>query len=537
MGGARCNPGREADGAARRRQGHGVGGGTGPPPPADPGRGDQGHGGRPQLPVPGGPHAQTSSAPRSPGAGRAGDPRQDRQGHRRLRRADGRDREHPRRLRRPHFNQEMDRSTGYRTHTILCVHAEQAERGHRRPAGAEQADGSSARRTRSCSSRSPARPPWPSRTPSCTRTSSGSSRASSRLGLRHRVPRPTTSGHSDRVAVLTVGWRAGGPDRHRPSPPSPSRRGHARAALRLAPARLRQGRRPRAVLVKARKLYEHDLDLVVARFKFIRKGLENDTLHKKLGLALSLGSARSARWRPWTRTCSASWRSSDEYLRVILRPTSRPCCPRGVRAHPRDRANTFEDGRMHRPTSPPGGREPHHRQGSLNPRAARDRVPRDPHLPLPAPDPLDQGSAADPDHRLRHHEKLNGQRLPNALSDERIPFQAKLMTVCDIYDALSAPTAPTRRPWPRGRLDILHMEVRDGNLDPDLVQVFIEGDVWRLTTACARSRPQHSRACPRVLRVRLLQGSSTEGSRLRGSWEARILRGRDDEPGFFTAPS
>src|SRR5262249_43272611 len=37
-----------------------------------------------------------------------------------------------------------------------------------------------------------------------------------------------------------------------------------------------------------------------------------------------------------------------------------------------------------------------------------------------------------------HHEKLNGTGYPYRLRGEEIPVQAKIMTICDIFDALSA---------------------------------------------------------------------------------------------------
>jgi HD-GYP domain-containing protein (c-di-GMP phosphodiesterase class II) len=68
------------------------------------------------------------------------------------------------------------------------------------------------------------------------------------------------------------------------------------------------------------------------------------------------------------------------------------------------------------------------------------------------------------------------------LRSEDIPFQAKMMTVCDIYDALTASDRPYKRALsPERSLDILGIEVKDGNLDPELVRMFIESKVWSLT--------------------------------------------------------
>src|SRR5207253_5264938 len=47
------------------------------------------------------------------------------------------------------------------------------------------------------------------------------------------------------------------------------------------------------VLVKAKKLYEPDRDLVLARFDYVRKSIETDALKKKLELAARLGAGQA----------------------------------------------------------------------------------------------------------------------------------------------------------------------------------------------------------------------------------------------------
>lgn len=44
-----------------------------------------------------------------------------------------------------------------------------------------------------------------------------------------------------------------------------------------------------------------------------------------------------------------------------------------------------------------------------------------------------------------HHEKLNGEGYPDRLTDEKIPEIAKIISVADIYDALSS-----KRPYREG---------------------------------------------------------------------------------------
>jgi hypothetical protein len=78
-----------------------------------------------------------------------------------------------------------------------------------------------------------------------------------------------------------------------------------------------------------------------------------------------------------------------------------------------------------------------------------------------------------------HHEKLNGRGYPRKLMAQDIPLQSRMMTISDIYDALTANDRPYKRAISTERaLDILKMEVADGFLDPSLVDLFMEAKVY-----------------------------------------------------------
>ena len=81
-----------------------------------------------------------------------------------------------------------------------------------------------------------------------------------------------------------------------------------------------------------------------------------------------------------------------------------------------------------------------------------------------------------------HHEKLDGSGYPRGLTDPQIPLQTKMMTIADIYDALTAQDRPYKRAVPLDRaLDILHAEAGTGKLDRDLLDVFVARRVFDLT--------------------------------------------------------
>ncbi|HEY0970622.1 MAG TPA: HD domain-containing phosphohydrolase [Gemmatimonadales bacterium] len=81
-----------------------------------------------------------------------------------------------------------------------------------------------------------------------------------------------------------------------------------------------------------------------------------------------------------------------------------------------------------------------------------------------------------------HHEKLNGMGYPRGLTAERIPVQVRMMTIADIYDALTATDRPYKKAVaPERALEILRREADAGELDRDLLTTFTEAAVFRLT--------------------------------------------------------
>jgi HD-GYP domain-containing protein (c-di-GMP phosphodiesterase class II) len=81
-----------------------------------------------------------------------------------------------------------------------------------------------------------------------------------------------------------------------------------------------------------------------------------------------------------------------------------------------------------------------------------------------------------------HHEKLDGSGYPRRLAGTQIPVQARMMTICDIYDALVAQDRPYKKAVPTPTaLEILHAEAGDGKLDQDLLDIFVGKEIYRAT--------------------------------------------------------
>src|SRR6185503_8163557 len=78
-----------------------------------------------------------------------------------------------------------------------------------------------------------------------------------------------------------------------------------------------------------------------------------------------------------------------------------------------------------------------------------------------------------------HHEKLNGTGYPYKLSAPEIPLQARMMTISDIFDALAAADRPYKKAVSVDRaLEILDLSVKDGELDPNLFEIFVSAKIF-----------------------------------------------------------
>jgi hypothetical protein len=81
-----------------------------------------------------------------------------------------------------------------------------------------------------------------------------------------------------------------------------------------------------------------------------------------------------------------------------------------------------------------------------------------------------------------HHEKLTGGGYPRGVKGDEIPLPTRMMTIADIYDALTASDRPYKRAMPTERaLQILQSEAEAGALDAGLLELFISRRVFEAT--------------------------------------------------------
>jgi HD-GYP domain-containing protein (c-di-GMP phosphodiesterase class II) len=125
------------------------------------------------------------------------------------------------------------------------------------------------------------------------------------------------------------------------------------------------------------------------------------------------------------------------------------------------------------------------RRGSLTPEERREieshvSHTRDFLAVLPWPPEL----ARVPEIAGGHHEKLDGSGYPDGLAGEQIPLASRVMTVCDIYDALTAMDRPYKSAMSvDAALNVLEDEARRGLVDQEVLQVFIQARIYARSEA------------------------------------------------------
>jgi 3',5'-cyclic-nucleotide phosphodiesterase len=84
-----------------------------------------------------------------------------------------------------------------------------------------------------------------------------------------------------------------------------------------------------------------------------------------------------------------------------------------------------------------------------------------------------------PDLAYGHHEKLDGSGYPRGLAGNDISLGVRMMTIADIFDALTAHDRPYKKSMSLNEaLYLLEKQAQDGEIDASLVQLWIEARVW-----------------------------------------------------------
>ncbi|WP_338552608.1 HD domain-containing phosphohydrolase [Paenibacillus sp. KS-LC4] len=74
---------------------------------------------------------------------------------------------------------------------------------------------------------------------------------------------------------------------------------------------------------------------------------------------------------------------------------------------------------------------------------------------------------------LHHHERWDGTGYPHKLAGEAIPIEARIVSIVDVFDALTS-KRPYKEKWPEEQALAYIQEQRGSQFDPDLVDSFIQ---------------------------------------------------------------
>jgi response regulator RpfG family c-di-GMP phosphodiesterase len=238
------------------------------------------------------------------------------------------------------------------------------------------------------------------------------------------------------------------------------------------------------VLVKAKKLYPLQLEMVRQRFDYIRKELEAGNVRRKLQVYLERdrGDALGEIAR-LSEDFEQRLKKVQNYLEIVLETNEPTLLEQTQSQRLQEIAHQFF-------ADPQGVERPYLSsdevrllsipKGSLD---ADERHQIESHVVhtynflLQIPWTKELGKV--PEIARAHHEKLNGTGYPYKLMADQIPLPTKMMTICDIYDALTAADRPYKRAVPTERaLTILADCVRANEIDAELFRLFREGHVY-----------------------------------------------------------
>ena len=297
---------------------------------------------------------------------------------------------------------------------------------------------------------------------------------------------PTTFGHSGRVANMTVRLAAV-VDRAEDGP---------YRAVRFSREQLREIRYAgllhdfgkvgvrEEVLVKAKKLYPLQLELIRQRHDFVLRSAEREFWRKRAEFLETHGRQGYEQFlKTLEQEHAAELAELERFMATVLHANEPTVLP----------ATHFEEllglaGRTYQNLS--GAPRPYLTEQEVRyltiPKGSLDEVERleiESHVShtynFLKEIPWTRELHDIPLIAYGHHEKLDGHGYPRGVTGDAIPLQTRMMTISDIYDALTAADRPYKPAVAFARaLDIMDEEVRAGQLDGQLFRVFVDAKVF-----------------------------------------------------------
>ncbi len=299
---------------------------------------------------------------------------------------------------------------------------------------------------------------------------------------------PTTSGHSERVAVLTVGLAESlervdsGP--YKAVSFSRQEIQEIRYASLLHDFGKIGVREP--VLVKAKKLYDYERHAIENRYNILRKAIELDASRRKNEYLLRLPREKAVGLvSELDRAAHDKLAELDDILDFILQANEPTVMKReGFERLKEIQSRFFAIGEneIYPYLTEQEARRLMIPRGSLD---EEERLQIESHVSytynILQHIPWTNDLRNVPEIAYAHHEKLDGSGYPLKKSLDLIPVPARMMAISDIFDALTAHDRPYKKAVPLDRaLDILSFEAKDNKLDKDLFQIFLDARIYDL---------------------------------------------------------
>jgi HD-GYP domain-containing protein (c-di-GMP phosphodiesterase class II) len=238
------------------------------------------------------------------------------------------------------------------------------------------------------------------------------------------------------------------------------------------------------VLVKAKKLYPWQLDLIVERFNHARSSAERDYLRSVLNYLENPDKYPPGfDFSTLTKVRDSAQQELTRFLEFILKCNEPTVLEQSGFEMLKDIASMSfqEHGKRMRPLLTDSEiKALSISRGSLTQQEFNEIQSHVTHT-LVFLEKIPWGSQFPSLSQIasKHHEKLDGTGYPLSCGETEIPIQTRMMTISDIFDALTASDRPYKKAVPVDKaLQILEIEVKSGKCDRELFQIFVEAKIY-----------------------------------------------------------
>jgi hypothetical protein len=238
------------------------------------------------------------------------------------------------------------------------------------------------------------------------------------------------------------------------------------------------------VLVKAKKLHPWHLELIRQRGEIIKRGLELKLAQRKLDYLVGPGrSGFAAASEAWDAELARLLGEVDGQLKVVAEANEPAILAEDCDDRVRGLAlRIFVDhaGEPQTLITPEEARILSIPRGNLTKEEFKQIQSHVVHtFDFLSQIPWTRELRRIPEIARSHHEKLDGSGYPLGKRSSEIALETRMMTIADIFDALTATDRPYKAAVPvEAALDILGHEAKSGALDSVLLEMFIDLRPW-----------------------------------------------------------